>query len=187
MNVHAAWRMALAQRAAPVYARNEKLAAFAVAGSVGAGLADPFSDLELDCYWSDPPDERDRTAPIDALGGQVTALWDYDHDDQEWSEDYRIGELDVTVSNFPTAAIERFLDDVLLRADTDPVKHMRLASLQNSEPLVGSALDAGAAGGAARVDHRRAARRGARGRRGAAGGRRAARAHAHRRRHRRLP
>jgi Domain of unknown function (DUF4037) len=140
VNVHAAWRMALARRAARAYARNGKLAALAVAGSVGAGLADPFSDLELDCYWSDPPDEQDRTAPIAALGGLVTALWDYDHDDQEWSEDYRLGELDVTVSNFLTGTIERFLDDVVLRADTDPVKHMRLASLQNSKPIVGAEM-----------------------------------------------
>lgn len=44
MNVHAAWRMELAQRAARVYAENGKLAALTVAGSVGAGLADRFSD-----------------------------------------------------------------------------------------------------------------------------------------------
>ena len=35
MNVDAAWRMALAQRAARVYAENGKLAAFSVASSVG--------------------------------------------------------------------------------------------------------------------------------------------------------
>jgi hypothetical protein len=40
--------MAVAERAAAVYAGNRKLAALAVAGSVGAGLADRFSDLELD-------------------------------------------------------------------------------------------------------------------------------------------
>ena len=140
MNVDAAWRMALAQRAARVYAENGKLAAFSVAGAVGAGLADRFSDLELDCYWLDPPDERDRTVPIGALGGQVTAMWDYDQDDQEWSEDFRLGELDVTVSNFLTGTIELFLDDVVLRADTDPVKHMRLAAVQSSKPLVGAEL-----------------------------------------------
>jgi hypothetical protein len=46
-NVHAAWRMAQARRAAQAYAGNSKLAAMAVAGSVGSGLADRFSDLEL--------------------------------------------------------------------------------------------------------------------------------------------
>lgn len=140
VNVHAAWRMAVATQAGRAYAENGKLAALTVAGSVGAGLADRFSDLELDCYWSCPPDDLDRTGPIDALGGELTALWDYDQDDQEWSEDYRLGELDVTVSNFLTGTIERFLEDVVGHADTDPVKHMRLAALQHSRPLAGAEL-----------------------------------------------
>jgi hypothetical protein len=37
VNVHAAWRMAVAERAVRAYAGNGKLAALAVAGSVGAG------------------------------------------------------------------------------------------------------------------------------------------------------
>lgn len=44
-NVHAAWRMRVAERAAGVYAGNGNLVALAVAGSVGAGIADRFSDL----------------------------------------------------------------------------------------------------------------------------------------------
>lgn len=112
-NVHAAWRMALAKRAAHAYAGNAKLAALTVAGSVGTGLADRFSDLELDCYWFAAPGDPDRTGPIHVLGRELTALWDYDQDEQEWSEDYRLGELDVTVSNFVTGTIERFLDEVV--------------------------------------------------------------------------
>jgi hypothetical protein len=139
-NVHAAWRMAQAATAARAYQPNPKLAALAVAGSVGSGLADQFSDLELDCYWFSAPADPDRAGPINALGGQLTALWDYDRDDEEWSEDYRLGELDVTVSNFLTDTIERFLDQVVKHADTDPVKHMRLAALQRSRPLLGEEL-----------------------------------------------
>jgi hypothetical protein len=85
----------------------------AVAGSVGAGLADQFSDLELDCYWRRPPTDEERLAPVRALGGELTDRWDYDPDDAEWSEDYLIGELGVTVSNFLVTTIEQFLDDVL--------------------------------------------------------------------------
>jgi hypothetical protein len=139
-NVHAAWRMAQAATAARAYQPNPKLAALAVGGSVGSGLADQFSDLELDCYWFSAPGDSDRAGPINALGGHLTALWDYDQDDEEWSEDYRLGELDVTVSNFLTDTIERFLDQVVEHADTDPVKHMRLAALQRSSPLLGAEL-----------------------------------------------
>ena len=140
VNVHAAWRIAVAERAARAYAGNRKLAALAVAGSVGAGLADRFSDLELDCYWSSPPGDADRTGPIGALGGELTGFWEYDPGDQEWSEDYLLGDLGVTVSNFLTGTVERFLDDVVLSADTSPVKHMRLAALQRSRPLLGAGL-----------------------------------------------
>jgi hypothetical protein len=140
VNIHAAWRLAVAERAAMLYAGNEKLAAFTVAGSVGMGLADRFSDLEVDCYWFSAPGDEDRTDPVRALGGELTALWDYDADDEEWSEDYRLGELDVTVSNFLTGTIERFLDDVVTGTDTDPVKHMRLAAVRNSRPLAGEDL-----------------------------------------------
>jgi hypothetical protein len=137
VNAHAAWRMALARRAAEAYAGNAKLAALTVAGSVGAGLADQYSDLELDCYWHSAPGDEDRAGPVRALGGELTALWDYDADEEEWSEDYHLGELDVTVSNFRTDTIERFLDEVTGQADTDPVKHMRLAALQHCRPLLG--------------------------------------------------
>ena len=139
-NVHAAWRMRVAERAAGFYAGNRNLAALAVAGSVGAGTADRFSDLELDCYWVRPPADADRLAPVRALDGELTALWDYDQDDEEWSEDYLVGELGITVSNFLVSSVEQFLDDVLVRTSTDPVRHMRLAALQRSRPLAGTEM-----------------------------------------------
>ncbi len=74
-NVHAAWRMGVAERAAGVYAGYRNLAALAVAGSVGAGTADQFSDLKLDCYWVRAPADADRLAPVRALA----ALWDLCH------------------------------------------------------------------------------------------------------------
>src|SRR5689334_4285762 len=132
--------MAVAKRIAGTYAGNPNVAALAVAGSVGAGLADRFSDLELDCYWFRPPVDADRLGPVEAMGGTLLALWDYDADDEEWSEDYRVGELDITVSNFLVGSIDRFLDDVVLGSSTDPVRHMRLAAIQRSRPLIGADL-----------------------------------------------
>ena len=139
-SVHAGWRLALAERAARAYASNEKLAALTVAGSVGTGLADRFSDLELDCYLFDPPGDLDRSGPVHVLGGELETLWDYDHDEEEWSDDYRLGDLEVTVSSFLVSTIDRFVDDDVLRTDTDPVKHMRLAALHRCRPLHGPEL-----------------------------------------------
>lgn len=139
-NAHVVWRLAEAERAASVYARNERVAAVAAAGSVGSGLADRFSDLELDCYWHEPPSDADRLAPIEQLGGQIEAFWEFDDYEQEWSEDYQLGRLHVTLSNFPVASMEGFIDDVVVRADTDPMKHMRLAAVQHCRALAGADL-----------------------------------------------
>ena len=139
-NPHVAWRMAVAGQAAAAYAGNPKLAAFAVAGSVGSGLADRFSDLEIDCYWHEPPQDADRLAPIEALGGELGTLWDFDPGEEEWSEEYELHGLGVTVSSFAAGAVDRWLDAVTLRADTDPVKHMRLSAIQRCRPLTGAGL-----------------------------------------------
>jgi hypothetical protein len=139
-NVHAAWRLEVARAAAAAYAPNQRLAAMAAAGSVGSGLADRYSDLELDCYWHEPPADRDRLDPVERLGGQVEAFWEFDSDEEEWSEDYRLGPLHVTISNFTVATVERFLDLVTRQADTDPARHMRLAAIQRCRPLAGLEL-----------------------------------------------
>lgn len=139
-NVHAAWRLAVAKRVAETYSGNPNVAALAAAGSGGAGQADRFSDLELDCYWFRPPIDAERLGPVEAMGGTLLALWDFDEDDEEWSEDYRVGELDITVSNFLAGSIDRFLDDVVVRLSTEPVRHMRLAAVQRSLPLIGADL-----------------------------------------------
>jgi hypothetical protein len=139
-NRHVAWRMDVARRVAAGYRAGAPIAALTVAGSVGAGLADRYSDLELDCYWTEPPSDQDRRHPVEVARGVLTGFWDYDADDAEWSEDYQLGDLGVTVSNFTVGAVEAFLDDVTLRADTSAVKHMRLAAILRCSPLSGESL-----------------------------------------------
>jgi hypothetical protein len=67
-------------------------------------------------------------------------FWDYDATEQEWSENYRLGQLGVTVSNFTVATMEQFLDMIVDTADTDPVKHMRLAAIRRCHVLSGAGL-----------------------------------------------
>jgi Domain of unknown function (DUF4037) len=139
-NVHAAWRMDEAERAAHAYGLDAKLGALTVAGSVGTGLADRFSDLEMDCYWLAPPSEFDRLRPIRALGGEREVLWDFWPEGGEWSDDYELGDLHVSISSFLGTTIERFIDDVIVRTDIDPVKHIRLAALKRCRTLLGREL-----------------------------------------------
>jgi hypothetical protein len=140
LNLHVAWRMTAARRIAEGYEYNQRLAALTVAGSVGAGLADRWSDLELDAYWWQPPTDADRRTPIDRAGAVLEDFWDYDAPEQEWSENYRLGQLAVTVSNFTVGTIEQFLDLVVDTEHTDPVKHMRLAAIQRGHVMHGAEL-----------------------------------------------
>jgi hypothetical protein len=96
--------------------------------------------IKVGSYWVRPPTCADRLAPVRALGDELTALWDYDQDEQEWSEPYVVGGLGVTVSNFLVSSVEQFLNDVLVRASTDPVQHMRLAGIQRCRPLAETEL-----------------------------------------------
>lgn len=137
MNRHTEVRYRAAERIAAAYGPMPKLRVVAVAGSVAAGLADRWSDLEIDCYWNAAPTPEERLAPIRQLGAELVTMWDYDEDDQEWSEDYRLGEHSVTTSNFTIATVDIFLDSVLNEEDLDPVKHFRLAALGNSQSLRG--------------------------------------------------
>ncbi|WP_157983804.1 hypothetical protein [Nesterenkonia muleiensis] len=140
MNHQVELRSRAARRIAEAYGSAPNLSMVAVAGSVGAGLADRWSDLEIDCYWYESPTTEERLAPIKHLGAELTTLWDYDEDDQEWSEDYRFDGLPVTVSNFRVNTVDAFLDAVLIEGNLDTVKHFRLAALRSSYALRGSQM-----------------------------------------------
>ena len=135
---HVAWRLRAAQRVNAAYGPSPNLAIVAVAGSVGTGLADRWSDLELDCYWRETPSDDDRRRPIRLLEANLDGFWDYDEDEEEWSETYHLGPLPVTISNFTVTTVERFLDAVLNDSDLDPVKHYRLAAIGNGRALRGA-------------------------------------------------
>jgi hypothetical protein len=135
---HVVWRLRAAQRVVAAYGPAPNLAVAAVAGSVGAGLADRWSDLELDCYWREPPSDEDRRRPSRVLGVDLEGFWDYDEEEEEWSEVYQLGPLGVTISNFTVTTVERFLDAVLNDSDLDPVKHYRLAAIGSGRALRGA-------------------------------------------------
>jgi Domain of unknown function (DUF4037) len=137
---HVLWRLRAAEKVAAAYGSSPNLAVLSVAGSVGAGCADRWSDLEMDCYWLEPPSDAERKRPISTLGVTVESFWDYDEDDEEWSEDYVLDQLSVTVSNFTVATTERFIAAVVRDDDLDPVKHYRLAAICSAKALRGAPM-----------------------------------------------
>lgn len=109
------------------YVATGNVSAVILAGSIGRGRADSLSDVELDVYWTTPPNDGERRAPSVALGGYVQRLWPYDSDDAEWSEDIIAREIDVTVSGFLVARVDTWIDSVAGAADPNIGKQMRVS------------------------------------------------------------
>lgn len=125
------------QRVASSYARNPKVAAVIVAGSVGRGRSDAHSDLEVDVYWATPPTDEDRRGSSERAGGRLTTLWDYDPEDAEWSDDFVVEGTPTSVSNFTTSEIESILDRQPVLTVKD---QMRLSAIHEGRPVSGQAL-----------------------------------------------
>jgi len=130
----------LARGAAPAYASTGRVAAVVAAGSVGRGLADTFSDLELDIYWSMPPSDEDRRGVVSALGGELRSIWPYEPDEGEWAEYYRLDNCDIGVSGFLAEWMTTCIEDVVERADPNEYKQMRLAAINDGIVLFGSGV-----------------------------------------------
>jgi hypothetical protein len=139
MNKASTWRLDLAQRIAPGYSQNRKAAVVVVAGSVGRGKADRFSDIEIDVYWHEPPTDEDRQWPIERVNGDVKIFWPYSEEEEEWGEEYTVGGVNIGISSFLVSTMDRFVADVVERGDAFVLKQMRLAAIQHAIPLHGEA------------------------------------------------
>jgi hypothetical protein len=130
-------RRALAELVAPFYAANPKVAGVLLAGSVARGIADQFSDIEIDIFWHAPPTEADRMAPIERAGWKP--LYSV-ADENEWADGFYIHGVKVDTSQFLVSTIERWLDDVAERANTEPEYQVRITAIQHGRPLHGADL-----------------------------------------------
>jgi hypothetical protein len=130
-------RRALAEIVAPAYAANPKVAGVLLAGSVARGIADQFSDIELDMFWYEPATDEERLAPIARAGGQLLYQ---DADENEWADGFYIGGVKVDTSQFLVDSMERWLTDMVDRADTEVEKQLLIAAVQHGLPLHGAEL-----------------------------------------------
>lgn len=134
MNDATAWRLALAQKIAASYARSPNAIAVMVAGSVGRGRADQYSDIEIDVYYAEPPTDAERIAAVEGCGGVIELL---DQDDDEWEEQMVVGGFHAASSTFLVSTLERYLAVVVDQAEIAPAAQVRLASLQQAIPVKG--------------------------------------------------
>jgi hypothetical protein len=127
-------RQAIAERAAAAYIANPHVAAVLVAGSVARGLADAYSDIELDVYWSGPPTDDERVSAVEGAGWtRVYAV----QDDDEWADGYSIEGVKIDTSGFLTSTIDRYLDAALDGADVEPEFQVRITALVHGRALHG--------------------------------------------------
>jgi predicted nucleotidyltransferase len=130
-------RRRLAEMVAPAYAANSKVASVLLAGSVARGTADRFSDIEIDVYWHTPPNDADLLAPIEQSGWRLL----YRHvDEYEWADGFSIEGVKVDTSQFLVSTLDRWIDDVMERADLEVEKQLRISAIRHGQPLYGAEL-----------------------------------------------
>jgi hypothetical protein len=149
VNDAAQWRRELARRIAPAYAANPRVAAILLGGSSARGHADRYSDLEIGIFWSEPPTDEERRAPIEQVGGDLIRLYPFIPEEQVWCDDYALGRaapdrprsgLLVEAVHYTAAFMESALQDVLERYDPDFAKQNLIAGVQTGIPLYGAPL-----------------------------------------------
>jgi hypothetical protein len=138
MNQESQWRLEKGKQVAAWYAQNPKLAALVVAGSVGRGWADEWSDIELDLFWREPPTDADRKRVIEAVNGEIEYYFPLEG--FEWSDAYFVDGLKFEISSFLATTIDESIRDVIEQYDIETDKQLRFAALQNSIVLHGDNL-----------------------------------------------
>lgn len=140
MNEASRWRLAIAQKIAPVIAANPKVQAIMVAGSTSRGCADRYSDIEIAVFWSSPPSDEERMAPIVPAGGVFWELDPYDEEHATWMEEWGIGGLKIDMRNRTVEGMERILSDVIDHYDTSSFKQEAISAVQYAIPLYNAPL-----------------------------------------------
>jgi hypothetical protein len=137
MNEATRWRFALAKKIAESYAGYPNAEVVMIAGSVGRGTADRYSDIEIDVYYARPPTEAERIAAVEGCGGVVDKL---DQDEDEWEEQMFVGGFHAATSTFLISTMERYLSEVLDLCLIAPSAQTRLHSVQHAVTVKGEPL-----------------------------------------------
>jgi predicted nucleotidyltransferase len=114
------WRLRLAKQIAPIYAQDPRVDAIAVAGSVGRGCADQWSDVEIGVYWREEPSADDRRELVTQFGildgdPRPFSLKERDPGAEESDDDVYVGGgvrvgANVELKHKTTRGVETFFD-----------------------------------------------------------------------------
>jgi hypothetical protein len=141
LNEASRWRLAMARAIAPVYTRNPRARAVIVAGSVGRGCADPYSDVEVGVFWEELPAPGELQAAMESARGTGWELDPYNPDDEVWYEEYVAGGLKIDLRHMTVARMEEVLAAVVDEGDLSQSDRQQIVfAVQQSVTLHGATL-----------------------------------------------
>ena len=140
MNQASQWRLAMARKVAPVISTNPKVQAVILAGSTSRGWADSYSDIEIGVFWTTPPSDEERMAPIAVAGGVFWELDPYNPEDDIWMEEWGLAEIKMDVRNLTVERMEGILQDVVDHYDISAFKQATVSAAQYAIPLYNAPL-----------------------------------------------
>ena len=143
------WRIALARRIAPIYANHPKVKVIVIGGSVGRGIADRYSDVEIGVFWAEPPSKAERRTLAEQVGVVYRErMSPYKFDprhpgEEEADEDIYVGGdkesgFNVDIKHKTIAAVEQYLVEMFDRCR--PHDNRLAEVLSHSIPLYGQPL-----------------------------------------------
>ncbi|MBZ0293838.1 MAG: nucleotidyltransferase domain-containing protein [Anaerolineae bacterium] len=153
MNTASRWRVTVAERIASVYMTYPQVKAIVLVGGIARGGGDAFSDVDLAVFWQDRVGEaesRQALARLESALGlplqfeQLDIIQAFDApgaDGLLWEDVlYLPNGLKVDIDHRTVEAMERILDDVTHRYDTNGHKLEVLYSIQRVRVLHGAEL-----------------------------------------------
>jgi hypothetical protein len=137
MNTASQWRLSLARQLVPAYTEYPHVQAVILGGSAARGYADPYSDLELGVFWSQPPTNQDRERAFARACGARLTMDAYDPAYQWWIEDYYVQGVNIDVVHRTIPTTDQLIADVIERSDTSLYKQTLIAAIRDAVPFVG--------------------------------------------------
>ena len=111
-------------------------------GSVGSGLADDYSDLELGVIWNHPPESETLKSIAANAGGENWTYEGFHEPKLSYCDGYTKDGLEVEFAHWTSSIIDGIIDDVMIRHDVS--KNMLMyerqataATLMHCIPLSG--------------------------------------------------
>ena len=85
--------------------------------SVGNGLADDYSDLEIGAIWSQPPEPGTLKSIAAKAGGKNWAYGGFHEPKLSYCDGFTKDGLDVEFAHWTTTIIDGIIDDIMIRHD----------------------------------------------------------------------